>query len=66
MHQVGDLVEVAAPEGNEPLAAAVGKPLRGEGVGVNEAHAQLVVRIRFGTERAGIDDAAHAVAIAPQ
>ncbi len=63
LHQVGDLVEVAAPEGGEPLAAAVGKPLRGEGVGVDEAQAQLVVRVRVGTQRPGIDDAAHAVTV---
>ncbi len=62
-HDVRHLVEVAATERGEPLAAAVREFLRREGVRVDQAQTQFVVRVRRGVQRAGIDDRAHAVAV---
>ena len=47
---------------NEPLSAALGKAVEREQVGVEEAQAELVVRIRGRVDRGRVDDRAHAVA----
>ena len=63
MHRVGDLVQVAAPERGQPLAASIGESMRREHVRMHQAQAEFVVRVRLGTQRARVDDAAHAIAV---
>ncbi len=63
IHEVGDLVEVAATAGREPLALAGAEAVRGEGAQVEQADAEFVVGIGRRAYRRRIDHRAHPVAV---